>query len=42
MYIIFVKVGFKNDGTIQALEVKVYANAGNSFDLSGPVSIYYN
>lgn len=33
------KVGFSNDGLIKVLEVHVYANAGCSWDLSGPVSL---
>merc|ERR1712137_338372 len=28
------KVGFNNDGSIQALEIDLYSNAGNSMDLS--------
>merc|ERR1712137_566090 len=28
------KVGFNNDGSIQALEIDLYSNAGNSLDLS--------
>jgi xanthine dehydrogenase/oxidase len=31
------KVGFNKDGTINALEMKMYSNAGNSCDLSNPV-----
>lgn len=32
------KVGFTNEGLMTVLEINVYANAGCSLDLSGPVS----
>lgn len=35
----FVKVGFKKNGKVMALDVTYYSNAGNSLDLSLSVSI---
>lgn len=37
-YLFKYKIGFTNEGMLQALDIKVYANAGNTIDLSGPVS----
>lgn len=37
-YLFRYKIGFTDEGLMKALDIKVYANAGNSIDLSGPVS----
>ena len=36
------QVGFTKDGNLLALDMKLYSNAGNSVDLSLPVSLAVN
>jgi xanthine dehydrogenase/oxidase len=36
------KVGFTNDGLINAIEIHIYTNVGYSLDLSTSVSIHMN
>lgn len=38
-FLLLLQVGFLNSGKVVALDVSFYSNAGNSFDLSLPVSI---
>ena len=40
MIVIYVQVGFTNDGKITALEVNLYSNGGYSLDLTWPVRIH--